>query len=78
MEDQALSRNFLSAIFGIFGIFLVEICGRNFFHRNFFDRKNSRLKKYFFEKYFFETEKFSYEKVNEKWKFRKKLQKIFL
>ena len=47
MEDQALSHNFLSAIFGIFGIFLVEICGRKNVRRKMFDRKKFRLKKYF-------------------------------
>ena len=54
MEDQALSRNFLSAIFGIFGIFWVEICGR-FFRRNFVVRKKSIEKKS--EKWIFETKK---------------------
>ena len=39
MEDQALSHNFLSAIFGIFGIFLVEICGRKNVRRKLSDRK---------------------------------------
>ena len=40
MEDQASSHNFLSTIFGIFGIFWIEICGRKKVRRKFFDRKN--------------------------------------
>ena len=48
MEDQALSHNFISAIFGIFGIFLVEICGRKKIRRILFWSKKNSIEKIFF------------------------------
>ena len=65
MEDQASSQNFLSAIFGIFGIFWVEICGRKNFRRKFL------IEKIFDWKNIFARPKKIYEKVNEKSKISK-------
>ena len=50
MEDQASSHNFLSMIFGIFGIFWVEICGRKTVRRKFFDRFFFSIEKIVFRK----------------------------
>ena len=69
MEDQASSNNFLSVIFGILGICLIEIYGRKKNRRKFFDRKYFRLKKYFSKNIFSRPKKDpkkSYDKVNEK------------
>ena len=54
MEDQASSHNFLSAIFGILGNFVIELGNKKiietFFNENFFDHiirceKTSRFQK---------------------------------
>ena len=58
MEDKAASHNFLSMIFGIFGFFWLEICGRKKFRRKIFDRKHFRSKKINFRKIFFRGQQF--------------------
>ena len=66
LRHQASSHNFLSVIFGIFGIFRIGICDRKKIRRKIFDRKHFRSKN---EKYFSRPKHFRkkiYGKVNEK------------